>query len=183
VAKQLVVLRSGPSASLPQLHRQVRLAVRGDHKPKAGELMTSLIKPTLACLAVLTLASCANRTSQPPQPKPKVRLAREAPKPPRPTPVLRSEVEVAERTIRRKLNDPESARFEGLQAGINGKGLTIVCGWVNAKNGNGGYTGQKAFMVALEPRPSTTVVGSLHGSNDVDENIIWSVCEGLLPRT
>jgi hypothetical protein len=142
--------------------------------------MTSLIKPTLACLAILILASCANNTSRPPRTKAKVRSAAEVPRPPRPTPVLRSEAEVAERAIRNKLNDPGSARFEGIQAGINGKGLTIVCGWVTAKTGDGGFTGQKAFMVALEPRPSTAVIGSLHGSNDVDENIIRSVCEGLL---
>jgi hypothetical protein len=142
--------------------------------------MTPLIKPALGCLALLTLISCANTISKPPRPKAKVRPAAEAPQPPRPTPVLGSQIEVATRTIRKKLHNPESARFEGIQAGVNGKGLTIVCGWVNAESGSGGFTGPKAFMVALEPRPSTTVIGSLHGSNDVDENIIRSVCEGVL---
>jgi hypothetical protein len=142
--------------------------------------MTSLIKCLMACLAVLTLASCVRTSAEPPRPKRKVRSAAQVPRPPSPTPILRAEIEVAQRAIRKELNDPDSARFEGIQAGINGKGLTIVCGWVNAKTPHGGDTGQKAFMVALEPRPSTTVVGALHGSNDVDENIVRSVCEGLL---
>ena len=45
-----------------------------------------------------------------------------------------------------KLKDPESARFKGLRIGANGAG----CGWVNAKNEYGGYTGFAVFFINKE---------------------------------
>jgi hypothetical protein len=50
----------------------------------------------------------------------------------------------AEKAIRRNLNDPETARFIGLQ-----RRSDAVCGFVNAKNPSGGYTGSKLFVHVL----------------------------------
>lgn len=52
----------------------------------------------------------------------------------------------AERVMRSRLKDPESARFESLIV-ARFSGAPVVCGHVNAKNGFGGYTGPKAFML------------------------------------
>jgi len=45
------------------------------------------------------------------------------------------------------LKDPESARFYNVQA-FNDN--TIVCGYVNAKNSYGGYTGKQVFLVSFD---------------------------------
>ena len=43
------------------------------------------------------------------------------------------------------LKDPESARFAGIRAVRGDSGLVYVCGYVNSRNGFGGYTGFEAF--------------------------------------
>jgi hypothetical protein len=65
------------------------------------------------------------------------------------------------------LRDPQSAIFRDLSAtndrkiGQSPAGL-VVCGYVNAKNGFGGYTGEKPFinfygtmLTEIEPTPRT----------------------------
>lgn len=48
--------------------------------------------------------------------------------------------------VTNSLKDPESARFgNGLVAGRSSKGVITVCGYVNAKNSFGGYTGMTPF--------------------------------------
>jgi len=53
-------------------------------------------------------------------------------------------IEFAEGVIRRDLRDPESARFRDVRRNTE-KGA--VCGYVNAKNGYGGYVGEAPFIV------------------------------------
>lgn len=48
---------------------------------------------------------------------------------------------VAEDAVRRQLKDPDSAKFEAVMQRPSG----VVCGWVNARNGFGGYSGKSAF--------------------------------------
>lgn len=45
--------------------------------------------------------------------------------------------------VKAKLKDPDSARFKGLRIDKDGTG----CGWVNAKNSYGGYSGFAVFYV------------------------------------
>jgi hypothetical protein len=45
--------------------------------------------------------------------------------------------------IKTQLKDPESAKFKGIKP-MGEKGF---CGWVNAKNSYGGYTGFAVFYV------------------------------------
>lgn len=54
--------------------------------------------------------------------------------------------------VRAKLRDPASAVFESVAAGRNDKlqaNRAGVCGYVNAKNGYGGYAGRQRFAVYL----------------------------------
>src|SRR5260370_28700524 len=59
--------------------------------------------------------------------------------------------DVVEAAVRPQLRDPQSAVFRDLSAtndrkiGGSPAGL-VVCGYVNAKNGFGGYTGEKMFF-------------------------------------
>src|ERR1700722_3857616 len=76
--------------------------------------------------------------------------------------------DVVEVAVRAQLRDPQSAVFRDLSAttdrktGASPAGL-VVCGYVNAKNGFGGFTGEKPFinfygtkMVEIEPTPRTS---------------------------
>lgn len=56
--------------------------------------------------------------------------------------------------IPKQLRDPASATFGKVSAHTDrkykGKPVTAVCGTVNAKNGFGGYTGMKQFVLIAE---------------------------------
>ena len=60
-------------------------------------------------------------------------------------------VQIAEKNIKYLLKDAESAQFREvgviIPAQLNTKTMGVVCGEVNAKNGFGGYTGYKKFVV------------------------------------
>jgi hypothetical protein len=45
--------------------------------------------------------------------------------------------------VKAQLKDPDSAKFRGLKP-MGDKGG--ICGWVNAKNGYGGYSGYQVFF-------------------------------------
>ncbi len=48
--------------------------------------------------------------------------------------------------VRSQLRDPDSAKFSSVT--VIGEGENrIACGWVNSKNGFGGYTGDQPFML------------------------------------
>lgn len=57
--------------------------------------------------------------------------------------------EAVEKGVRESLKDPDSARFGVKLAAIDGKGSTIVCGMVNAKNSYGGFTGEQPYYGLL----------------------------------
>jgi len=48
--------------------------------------------------------------------------------------------------VAKQLKDPESARFGNINVGKFSNGDLILCGWINAKNSYGGYTGMKPFL-------------------------------------
>jgi hypothetical protein len=48
--------------------------------------------------------------------------------------------------VKAQLRDPDSAQFKGLRIKPDGAG----CGWVNARNGYGGYTGFSVFFVGAK---------------------------------
>jgi len=51
----------------------------------------------------------------------------------------------AQDAVKRLLRDPESATFEELAVVSHGDTM-LACGYVNAKNGFGGYVGRQAFV-------------------------------------
>lgn len=59
----------------------------------------------------------------------------------------KAEIDSAKKAVISQLKDPESARFGEIWAlsGTNGK--RSVCGYINAKNSYGGYTGEKMFSI------------------------------------
>lgn len=56
--------------------------------------------------------------------------------------VLRGKV-----AVKRRLRDPDSAKFDHLALGTDATGAEAACGTVNSKNGFGGYSGALAFVV------------------------------------
>lgn len=78
--------------------------------------------------------------------------------------LTKSDMAEIEQSVRRKLKDPESARFRAFTARKTEYGA-IVCGFVNAKNSYGGYTGFAPFsgyfmkeQTSMSGRTSLSVV-------------------------
>jgi len=49
-----------------------------------------------------------------------------------------------------RMRDPESLQLTKLAAGKQSDGLTLVCGYYNAKNGFGGYAGPTPFFMIVQ---------------------------------
>ena len=73
-------------------------------------------------------------------------------------------VYAARALIRSMMRDPASARFQDVSDGRNG----VICGYVNARNGFGGYTGMTRFIVSKQGRPS------VQSDDDVEFVRIWN---------
>lgn len=75
-----------------------------------------------------------------------------------PRPINSDERAMIEREVRRVLIDPESARFRWAPQMLQSD---IYCGFVNARNSMGGYTGFKLFMTFIGTRKDGTRVVAL----------------------
>lgn len=79
--------------------------------------------------------------------------------------------------ITKRLNDPESARFGKFGAARTKEGTIIVCGYVNAKNSFGGYTGMAPFMGGFLAPPNNNTFEVIRiGSRDTERQAIIEVC-------
>ena len=58
-------------------------------------------------------------------------------------------INLGESVVKDTLKDPESAQFESFYK-ASGEKDGYVCGYVNAKNSYGGYTGKKPYYVYIE---------------------------------
>jgi hypothetical protein len=77
---------------------------------------------------------------------------------------------------RKKLKDPDSARFgERMGAVKDEKGAITVCGFVNAKNSYGGYTGEKPFTGLLSDKP-LVFLPVAYGGTDADDYAVRKLC-------
>lgn len=72
----------------------------------------------------------------------------------------------AKESIKKMLNDPESAQFSSLQ---DGKKKGDVCGFVNAKNRMGGYVGNTPFWY----EKSTGMAAIVKAPEDSDFRSLW----------
>jgi hypothetical protein len=61
-----------------------------------------------------------------------------------------------------------------MRAGVNGNGSTVVCGFVNAKNSFGGYTGMKPFLGEFTG-DRFQVIGM--GGTDIETISVVQVCD------
>ena len=83
------------------------------------------------------------------------------------------EIDEAKKAVINQLKDPESARFGEIWALSGSNGKRSLCGYVNAKNSYGGYTGRKIFTII--PPDSVVIEGS---------GVMGSLLPGIcIPRT
>jgi len=71
-----------------------------------------------------------------------------------PSKLTRAMTAAAELIVKQQLKDPDSAKFEHVQAfrdlgSDDAAQAFFVCGFVNAKNSYGGYSGNSAFMASI----------------------------------
>lgn len=78
-----------------------------------------------------------------------------------------------ENGIRQALKDPDSARFEGIRASQDAQGIIRVCGFVNAKNSFGGFTGRQPFNGILSPSSFTL---AYIGSDEIGFSVANAYC-------
>ncbi|MDR9772082.1 hypothetical protein RJJ65_05300 [Rhizobium hidalgonense] len=80
--------------------------------------------------------------------------------------------------MKERLKDPDSARFSGFNAMVSDKGSITVCGFVNAKNSIGGYTGRSPFMGVVIRNTSFAKFFIISmGSSGSDERVTRMMCE------
>jgi hypothetical protein len=79
--------------------------------------------------------------------------------------------------IRKTLKDPDSAQFGETLAVTLLPGMWNVCGWVNAKNSYGGYTGRQPFYGSLVVGPKGSFFSPIAvGGGDEDVAGIHIAC-------
>ena len=87
------------------------------------------------------------------------------------TPLAETDKEVIRTEIRSMVKDPESARFQWIPHIGNKPDKTIVCGFVNARNGYGGYTGFQPFLARVVRLDGKTIAGAVIASTDARDYI------------
>lgn len=76
--------------------------------------------------------------------------------------------------LRREVRDPSSLQTGGMIA--TGRGSSVwVCGWLNARNGFGGYAGPVPFHGLLDRERGT--FGALIGDNSSAREIVLRLCD------
>ena len=85
-----------------------------------------------------------------------------------------AQIKAVHEGARAGLKDPDSARFGEIAAAERESRIT-VCGFVNAKNSYGGYTGMKPFIGVLRTNPlGFDPVG--FGSTSIRDDAIAETC-------
>lgn len=77
------------------------------------------------------------------------------------------------------LKDPESARFGPMRVQSrtwNGHDELVVCGWVNAKNSFGGYTGQTPYIGKFQDRSKAFELIAMGGSSTNANLLVLGGC-------
>jgi len=85
----------------------------------------------------------------------------------------KNEITTAKEKVIDQLKDPESARFGEIWALNGSNGHRSICGYVNAKNSYGGYTGKKMFTIA-------STEGVIFEGSGVMGTLLPGIC---MPRT
>jgi hypothetical protein len=77
-----------------------------------------------------------------------------------PVQISAADIKAVEAAVAREMRDPESARFDGIKAGKTPEGDIVACGFVNGRNGFGGYVGREPFAGYLKGGEFTVVAFS-----------------------
>lgn len=95
----------------------------------------------------------------------------------------RIQIAEIEKAVKRKLKDPDSAKFNSIRAYPKENQMYTVCGFVNAKNSYGGYGGDMPFVTTLAMskhiKTGKLVPFALHvsiGANDFEARWILKQC-------
>ena len=85
-----------------------------------------------------------------------------------------------EASVRSSLRDPSSAVFGRVMAVIDARGTKTVCGFVNGRNGFGGYTGFTPYIgLLMDNRYGQRVFGVTgigSGPTDISSVVIVRMC-------
>ena len=84
------------------------------------------------------------------------------------------EVQGVTEALKSSLKDPDSAKVSGVQISADGK---TACGFVNAKNSYGGYSGDSAFYVMVFPRDTGENVYAVVGVDSGSKTSSAIMCE------
>jgi hypothetical protein len=87
------------------------------------------------------------------------------------------EISAIEEGVRNGLKDPESARFKHPFADSYAIGESYYCGYVNAKNSYGGYTGDQPFAAMPLEKSGEVVGAALIGAGNRDRSVIYLLCK------
>jgi len=87
------------------------------------------------------------------------------------SPIELSEIQIKEikSSVRAVLKDPDSARFGTIMGAKEPNDQIFACGYINAKNSFGGFTGERLFISA------STSDGFLTFKIANDKNSTWAV--------
>lgn len=142
-------------------------------------------------LAILVAVAACNTTSSEGEKAAPVAQVAQAPQPqipPQPLepgkPPKPAAVAALKATAAKSFKDPDSAKWDRMQQAMRpntkGEPTDVVCGYVNAKNSYGGYTGAKPFVFFVE-RNDLMVSGE---GGDVQRvvmpDILKRFCVGLI---
>lgn len=86
---------------------------------------------------------------------------------PTPYPLSTSEVANIQTMTKRELKDPASAVFGSIRAATQPDGAIVVCGWLNAKNSFGGYTGMQPFAGILTKEAPGFLLADIGGERSM----------------
>jgi hypothetical protein len=80
--------------------------------------------------------------------------------------------------VKRSLKDPMSAMFGEIFAAKGSDNSINVCGYVNAKNSFGGYTGDKIFygLLIVEPGKPPAFLTAGMGGTDTEDAVARTLC-------
>lgn len=158
----------------------------GEGAPREGETGRGIMWTRLIAAMAVMVCHCAPAGAQS-VPMPPVRseaAVRSVPAAKRLVRLTADQRRIVEAGVRGALKDPASARFGIMVANSkttkDGRTVT-VCGYVNARNSFGGYTGRGPFLGLLFSPPGLFVPIDVASPNTIDANVVRQMCakEGI----
>lgn len=135
------------------------------------------MRKAILLTAIFAVSACSN-SPRIPDSTPVAPVAKKVRSEPRVIVQLsQAQEDAAKSSVRSSLKDPQSAVFDGLYGTTINPGnakSVVVCGYVNAKNGYGGYTGSSKFALIAGDTYLSDPSGG--GIAKIDNEFIESLC-------